>query len=634
MPSKELLELQIKEQGDIVRKLKAAKETKERIAEEVAKLLELKVQLGNVEDGNNIPGNQKFTLKTPKGTRDFAPEQMALRLNVLDKIVSVFKKHGAETIDTPVFELKEVLTGKYGEDSKLIYDLKDQGGEILSLRYDLTVPFARYLAMNKITNIKRYHIAKVYRRDNPSISKGRYREFYQCDFDIAGAYDPMIPDAECVKIVYEILTKLEMTPFVIKLNHRKLLDGMFEACGVPQDSFRAICSAVDKLDKSPWEEVKREMVSEKGLSEESADRIGEYVRLNGKSELVEKLLKDENLSKNKTAVEGLEAMQLLLRYCEIYGTGDRVSFDLSLARGLDYYTGVIYEAVLQSDESQDDVSVGSVAGGGRYDNLVGMFESKHKQVPCVGVSIGVERLFAVMEARQAALQVKQRTTEVEVYVATAQKNLLEERMKLCNELWEVGLKVEHSYKKNPKLLVQLQHCEENSIPLAVILGESELKNGVVKLRVVSTREEIEVARASLADEIRKQLAPLSSEVDKATQAKYAKNQETIFDKIISKKIPADIIFEDNQCLAFNDVNPQAPTHFLVIPKKQIPRLDDATDNDKQVLAHVLLTAKTLAQERLPNGYRLVINNGPDGCQSVYHLHIHILGGRQMGWPPG
>lgn len=141
-------------------------------------MLDLKAKL---QDGAVVPtGPQKLTLKTPKGCRDYNPQQMALRQSVLNKIIEIFHKHGAETIDTPVFELKDVLTGKYGEDSKLIYDLKDQGGEILALRYDLTVPFARYLAMNKVSNIKRYHIAKVYRRDNPSFARGRYREFYQC----------------------------------------------------------------------------------------------------------------------------------------------------------------------------------------------------------------------------------------------------------------------------------------------------------------------------------------------------------------------------------------------------------------------------------------------------------------------
>ncbi|KAF7273633.1 hypothetical protein GWI33_013675 [Rhynchophorus ferrugineus] len=481
------------------------------IDQEVKKLLELKAQAQALAGHNDEnPVNQKFTLKTPKGTRDFSPEQMALRNSVVGRITSIFKKHGAVTIDTPVFELKEVLTGKYGEDSKLIYDLADQGGEILSLRYDLTVPFARYLAMNKISNIKRYHIAKVYRRDNPSMTRGRYREFYQCDFDIAGSYDPMLPDAECIKIVCEILEALEIGPFVVKVNHRSLLDGMFEACGVPSTSFRSICSAVDKLDKSPWNEVKKEMVEEKGLAEDVADRIGEYVKLNGKTELVNKLLNDEKLSKNKTAVTGLEAIQLLFKYCDIFTVTDKVQFDLSLARGLDYYTGVIYEAVLLGDTAKgEDVSVGSVAGGGRYDNLVGMFDVKKKQVPCVGVSLGVERLFAVMEQKLQAANRKVRTTEVDVYVCTAQKDLVEERLKLCNELWEYDFKVEYSYKKNPKLLAQLQYCEENSIPYAVIIGQSEIQEGIVKLRNVVSREEVAVKRAALAEELSKRLNDLN-----------------------------------------------------------------------------------------------------------------------------
>ncbi|XP_057662631.1 uncharacterized HIT-like protein Synpcc7942_1390 [Diorhabda carinulata] len=127
---------------------------------------------------------------------------------------------------------------------------------------------------------------------------------------------------------------------------------------------------------------------------------------------------------------------------------------------------------------------------------------------------------------------------------------------------------------------------------------------------------------------------MCSEVERSLNAKYDQSKGTIFDKIISKKIPADIIFEDENCLAFNDINPQAPVHFLVIPKKRIPKLDDSTEDDKEILGHIIHIAKTLAQKKLPNGYRLVINNGKDGCQSVYHLHIHILGGRQLGWPPG
>lgn len=151
----------------------------------------------------------------------------------------------------PVFELKETLTGKYGEDSKLIYDLADQGGEICSLRYDLTVPFARHCAQKAIQNIKRYHIAKVYRRDQPAMTKGRMREFYQCDFDIAGQYDSMLPDAEILRIVKEVFEELPewKGKFTIKINHRKILDGIFQICGVPADKIRTISSAVDKLDK-------------------------------------------------------------------------------------------------------------------------------------------------------------------------------------------------------------------------------------------------------------------------------------------------------------------------------------------------------------------------------------------------
>ncbi|XP_026847064.1 histidine--tRNA ligase, cytoplasmic isoform X1 [Drosophila persimilis] len=484
-----------------------------KIDEEVARLLALKAQLG----GDAAPASQKFTLKTPKGTRDYAPQQMTLRQGVLDKIVQVFKRHGGEAIDTPVFELKEVLTGKYGEDSKLIYDLKDQGGEILSMRYDLTVPLARYLAMNKISSIKRYHIAKVYRRDNPAMTRGRYREFYQCDFDIAGTYDPMLADAECVKIVAEILDTLEIGDYVIKLNHRQLLDGMFEACGVPAENFRAICSAVDKLDKSPWADVRKEMVTEKGLDEATAEMIGEYVRLSGGTELVEQLLADPKLKAVTNAVKGLEGMQLLLKYCSIFGLDKRVSFDLSLARGLDYYTGVIYEGVLkaepssrppakspqQNGETAEQATVGSVAGGGRYDNLVGMFDTRGKAVPCVGVSIGVERIFAVLEARFAASKVKLRTNDVEAYVASAHKGLHEQRLRVLNQLWDAGIKAEHSYKLNPKLLVQLQHCEEHQIPLVVVLGDAELAQGLVKLREVTTRQETSVKLEDLPGEIRR-----------------------------------------------------------------------------------------------------------------------------------
>ncbi|XP_009448054.1 histidine--tRNA ligase, cytoplasmic isoform X1 [Pan troglodytes] len=464
MAERAALEELVKLQGERVRGLKQQKASAELIEEEVAKLLKLKAQLGPDES------KQKFVLKTPKGTRDYSPRQMAVREKVFDIIIRCFKRHGAEVIDTPVFELKETLMGKYGEDSKLIYDLKDQGGELLSLRYDLTVPFARYLAMNKLTNIKRYHIAKVYRRDNPAMTRGRYREFYQC------------------------------------VNDRRILDGMFAICGVSDSKFRTICSSVDKLDKVSWEEVKNEMVGEKGLAPEVADRIGDYVQQHGGVSLVEQLLQDPKLSQNKQALEGLGDLKLLFEYLTLFGIDDKISFDLSLARGLDYYTGVIYEAVLLQTPAQageEPLGVGSVAAGGRYDGLVGMFDPKGRKVPCVGLSIGVERIFSIVEQRLEALEEKIRTTETQVLVASAQKKLLEERLKLVSELWDAGIKAELLYKKNPKLLNQLQYCEEAGIPLVAIIGEQELKDGVIKLRSVTSREEVDVRREDLVEEIKR-----------------------------------------------------------------------------------------------------------------------------------
>lgn len=430
----------------------------------------------------------KFELKTPKGTKDFGPSEMALREIIFNKIISVFKRHGAVTIETPVFELKEVLTGKYGEDSKLIYDLQDQGGELCSLRYDLTVPFARFLAMNKtIKNIKRYQIAKVYRRDQPVMTKGRFREFYQCDFDIAGEnYERMVPDAEVARVMEEVLEELEIGKFCIKLNNRKVLDGIFEVAGVREDQFRSISSAVDKLDKVSWKEVKAEMI-QKGLTEQVTDTIGEYVQISGGPDLVDKLLSSP-LKGNARALEGLEDMRLLFKYMYLFGVkGSNIKFDLSLARGLDYYTGTIIECIA----SEGPEGVGSVVGGGRYDDLVGMFGNT--KIPCVGASLGIERLYSIIEAKLTASASPTggiiKAVPTQVLVAAAGADLLEERMQLCNELWKAGLRVEMTMKRRVKALDQFGYCEKNGIAYAIVIGPEEVEQGNVKLRFIGERRE-------------------------------------------------------------------------------------------------------------------------------------------------
>jgi len=443
--------------------------------------------------------------KVPKGCRDFYPDQMAIREVVFNTITSVFKRHGAVSIDTPVFELRETLTGKYGEDSKLIYDLADQGGEALSLRYDLTVPFARYVALHGIATMKRYHIAKVYRRDQPQMTRGRFREFFQCDFDIAGAFPTMVPDSEVISVLVEILEGLNLGgQLEIKLNHRKLLDAMLEVAGVPPQKFRPICSAIDKLDKEPWEVVRSEMVDEKGLDPAAADIIGQFVVLRGEPrQLLNKLsAPDHPLQRHPGGAEALAELGLLFDYLEVMGGAiEPVVFDLSLARGLDYYTGVIYEAVLKG------AGVGSIAAGGRYDGLVGLFAGK--EVPCVGVSIGVERVFSIMEGHWRKHAEEKggtiRETETEVLVASIGSGMQQKRMSLASKLWAAGIKAEFGYKPNPKMADQLGYALKGGIPFMLLFGEDELAKGVVKIKDLDAEREEEVREEVLVEEVKRRL---------------------------------------------------------------------------------------------------------------------------------
>ena len=442
----------------------------------------------------------KDKVKVVKGARDFLPFQMAIRAKAFDIITSVFKKHGAVEIDTPVFELKETLMGKYGEESKLIYDLCDQGGELLSLRYDLTVPFARYMAVHNFPSIKRYHIGKVYRRDNPQMSKGRFREFYQCDFDIAGPnYGKMIPDAEILKVVVEILTKLDVGKFNIKINHRKLLDAMIQLAGIAEDKFKAVCSSIDKLDKEEWKTVKEELVKTKGVTEEQADKLWTYVQLKDEpAKLLAKLQGIEDLKANACGKEALEDMAILIDYITIMKIPQFFTFDLSLARGLDYYTGLIYEGVLT-----DTDKVGSIAGGGRFDNLLGMFSGK--SIPAVGVSIGIERIFNILEEKlknDASI----RATDTQVFIACVGKNLTKERFKLINELWDNGVKAEMLYNENPRNDKQMDFAVNGRIPFMMFIGENELKENKVKIKCMANGEEIMVEREKIVEEIKKLLA--------------------------------------------------------------------------------------------------------------------------------
>ncbi|AFZ80479.1 histidyl-tRNA synthetase, putative [Theileria equi strain WA] len=458
-----------------------------------------------------LPQNQKTRKpKLPKGTLDFLPSDVLLRSIVINSIKDVFRQHGAVETDTPVFELKETLVGKYGEDQKLIFDLKDQGGEQLSLRYDLTVPFARFVASNKIEKIKRFQIGKVYRRDEPQLARGRYREFVQCDLDFAGEYPKMVADSEVIFILVRVLRMIKKDKFVIKINHRGILDCILSFCGAETSLHRTICSSIDKLDKLPWEDVQNEMVHEKGLPEYVALKIKDFTEVNGTFEHVISFLKEKKID---TMSDLLDDMALLSSYLDAFGvTGSEVCFDLSLARGLDYYTGIIFEAVLIGE------AVGSVGGGGRYDGLIGMFSGRC--IPSIGLSVGIERIM-----RTLSYGCSDNLTDVYVCTVGDSKMLLE-RMKICALLWEHGIKAEYLYNASAGLRKQIDAALDKRVSVAIILGESELEAGVVKLKILNydteeKQNEITVPRKDLVDEIKSILL---------NRTKYGKILDALFIK--------------------------------------------------------------------------------------------------------
>lgn len=509
--------------------------------------------------------SSKQQLKNPKGTRDWSGDDVALLKDILRQISTVFRKHGGQELDTPVFELQDVLKGKYGEDSKLIYDVADQGGELLSLRYDLTVPFARWLAMNPNSEAdNRFAIGKVYRRDQPAIAKGRMREFWQCDIDFNGASDPMAVDSEVLAIICEVFEALEWKgQYTIKINDRRILDGLFEVCGVPADKLRTISSAVDKLDKMPWSEVRKEMVETKGLDGDVADRIEKYVTMKGgkgdpqtAKQLLETLKNNEQLMANAKASEGINSFEKLMSYLEAWKALDQISFDLSLARGLDYYTGIIYEVITEgsrpknlvngdkkadeekkdakkakkeADEDEDrsndpTVGVGSVAAGGRYDNLVARFAEK-TDLPCVGISFGVDRIFSITKNRISSGQKFSyvTSTSIDVFVmAFGGKEFdgaLKERYSVIKTLGDAGISAKTMHKEKAKLPQQFKKADQKGARIGVILGEDEIRNGQVKVKIMGLtddsnpyKEGVLIKRDELVSEVNKIKKDLDGQV--------------------------------------------------------------------------------------------------------------------------
>lgn len=417
-------------------------------------------------------------LKTPKGTADGPPRHCLLYDMILCKVKRIFVLYGAVPVSTPTFEIKDILTNKYGEDTKLIYDLKDQGGEICALRYDLTVPFARYLVSNNIRRMKRYQIGRVYRRDQPSVAKGRLREFIQADFDIAGECVGMMGDAEVVSCVDRILRSLDMGRFRIKVSDRRLLTSILKIAEVPDDRHSTVCSSIDKIEKVGWAEVKRELV-QKGLTEDQVETIRGYIEMSGTEDVLEMLKSDKihELDECRSAVCDMEE---LFRLCRILGCSENLVISLSLARGLDYYTGMILEG------EYVEGSVGSVIGGGRYDHLTENLTEKGPSVPCVGFSVGVSRIFSLLYEKhnKECLSV--------VYVGASGGLFLDERLSILKILLDADIPSETFYTKRSSFGDQQAYSRKKGIPFVVVVGESELSAASVQVinNINGTKENI------------------------------------------------------------------------------------------------------------------------------------------------
>ncbi len=415
----------------------------------------------------------KITPRLPRGMRDFLPQDMLKRDYVFGVVRDVFHTYGFEPLQTPVLELAEILMGKYGEDAeKLIYYAQHPGGkEDLALRYDLTVPLARVVGQyqNEITlPFKRYQLAPVWRAERPQ--RGRYREFYQCDVDIVGVAS-MAADAEVISVAATVLTRLGFPQFTIKINNRKLLTAMGQYSGVPDGQLGDLYRSVDKFDKIGAPGVEQEL-RERGLAADVVARMMGLIQAHESGMAVLDLLEGE-MGQFPAAVEGLRELRELAGHLEALGiASEHYAIDFTMVRGLSYYTGPIFEAVVEQE------SIGSISAGGRYDNLLGLF--RKESLPMTGIALGIERIIDLMDVFNL-YPADLGGTVVQVLVTVFDDDTRAELTRLAADLRAAGIHTE-LHLENRRLGKQYQHADRKGIPLVATLGPEEISQGVVKLK--------------------------------------------------------------------------------------------------------------------------------------------------------
>ncbi len=446
----------------------------------------------------------------PKGTRDFGPQEMAKRNYIFDTIKEVYALYGFQQIETPAMETLQTLMGKYGEEGdKLLFKVLNSGDFLnkvsdeelqernslhlasklceKGLRYDLTVPFARYVVMHHDElqfPFKRYQIQPVWRADRPQ--KGRYREFYQCDADVVGS-DSLMNEVELMQIVDTVFTKFGIR-VQIKINNRKILSGIAEIIG-EDDKIVDITVAIDKLDKIGLENVNAEL-HEKGISDAAIEKLQPFITLAGTNE--EKLqVVAETLASSEIGQKGAEEIKYILQTLKTIGLNNEIEFDLTLARGLNYYTGAIFEVKAL------DTPMGSITGGGRYDNLTGIFGMPG--LSGVGISFGADRIYDVLNTLNLYPQETVSSTKV-LFI-----NFGEEEATYCMQVMvkcrQAGIRTE-IYPDAAKMKKQMSYANAKQIPFVALVGENEMRENRITLKNMKTGEQQQLTAEELYDKLK------------------------------------------------------------------------------------------------------------------------------------
>jgi len=419
--------------------------------------------------------------RTLKGFRDYLPAMMIPRESMMQVAREVFRGYGFSPIDTPVLEYLEILTGKGSDETdRQIYRFQDNGGRDVGMRFDLTVPLARFAAQHSSQlgmPFKRYHIAPVWRGENPQA--GRYREFVQCDFDTIGT-ESVLADIEAVAVINRLLTTLGFERFTIHVNNRVVLSGLLEHLGLA-DRTVPILRSLDKLAKIGREKTAAEMCEAAGVTDAQAESVLALAECNGDAESVLGQL-PEITGGNEKAAGGINRLSQIYHGAIASGVpAERLHLDVSIARGLDYYTGVIFETTL------DDLpGIGSVCSGGRYDNLAGLYTKQH--LPGIGASLGLDRLLAAMDQLK---MLPDASTPASVLVAFFEEEYRDDYLRLAANLRQAGIATE-VYPDAKKLGAQLKYADQRGFPLAVIAGGNEWDSGKCQLKYLATKTSDEI----------------------------------------------------------------------------------------------------------------------------------------------